>query len=246
MTAAIVVTAAASAPSAPAAPAPAPEAVAASPAPLPLDPAAFAEAHRALRADRSIQFELTRFELEAGEMPAWLRCLLDFFSTEHPYIRTGLWILAALFAIAILALLATKLRGKKWPWRRAAEAEGAAEAWRPEPARARHLLGEADALAAAGRYSEAAHLLLHRSIADVDERRPDLIRKSLTSRDIAALSAIPDRPRSAFAEIALLVERSLFGRRVLAEPDWRECRTAYERFAFALSGEALAQPGEAW
>ena len=95
------------------------------------------------------------------------------------------------------------------------------------------LLGEADALAAAGRYAEAAHLLLHRSIEDVDARRPDLIRKSLTSRDIAALPAIPDRPRGAFARIAMLVERSLFARRPLAEPDWRTCRTAYEQFAFA-------------
>ena len=31
----------------------------------------------------------------------------------------------------------------------------------------------------------------------------------------------------------MLVERSLFARRPLAEGDWRDCRAAYEDFAFA-------------
>jgi hypothetical protein len=76
-------------------------------------------------------------------------------------------------------------------------------------------------------------LLLFRSIEDIDSRRPDLVRPALTSRDIAALEAIPGPPRSAFARIAMLVERSLFGARPLAAGDWSECRKAYEDFAFA-------------
>jgi hypothetical protein len=98
---------------------------------------------------------------------------------------------------------------------------------------ARGLLGDADALAAAGRYSDAAHLLLHRSIADIEEKRPATIRKALTSRDIASLPTIPASPASAFAAIVRAVERSLFGGRPLDEPAWRDCRAAYERFAFA-------------
>ena len=74
------------------------------------------------------------------------------------------------------------------------------------------MLGEADALAAEGLYSEAARLLLYRSIEDIDDKRPDLVRPALTSRDIGALSDIPGRPRSAFARIAMMVERSLFAR----------------------------------
>ncbi len=208
------------------------------PAPIPLDPAAFSSAHNALLSDSSIQFELA---MQPPPPPApppeppsavdnWLG---NFFSTDHPLLRLSLWVLAGLFALAIVALIVMRLRGMEWPWRRAAEDEGAGEDWRPEAGMARSLLGQADSLAAAGRYSEAAHLLLYRSIEDVDERRPDLIRKSLTSRDIAALPAIPDRPRGAFARIAMLVERGIFARRALAEPDWRECRSAYEEFAFA-------------
>ena len=204
---------------------------------IPLDPSTFSSAHNALLSDSSIQFELTMQPPPEPLPPPdptppsrdWLS---DFFAADHPWLRVSLWVLAALFALAIVALIVMRLRGMEWPWRRAAEAEADGD-WRPEAGLARTLLGQADALAAAGRYSEAAHLLLYRSIEDVDERRPDLIRKSLTSRDIAALPAIPAKPRGAFARIAMLVERGIFARRELAEPDWRECRTAYEEFAFA-------------
>lgn len=219
--------------------------------PTPLDPATFSSAHNALLSDSSIQFELTEAPVPPPPPPPdpsappsrdWLG---DFFATDHPWLRVSLWVLAALFALAIIAIVVMRLRGMEWPWARGAEAKADAD-WRPEAGLARTLLGQADALAAAGRYSEAAHLLLYRSIEDVDERRPDLIRKSLTSRDIAALPAIPERPRGAFARIALAVERGIFARRALAEPDWRECRAAYEEFAFAWPGEALAKPAEAW
>src|SRR6185436_20166355 len=125
-----------------------------------------------------------------------------------------------------------RMSGADWPWlRRKAEEE--AEDWRPAEAPARRLLGDADALAAAGQYSEAAHLLLFRSIEDIDKKKPDLVKPALTSRDISGLDAIPGRPRTAFARIAMLVERSLFAGRPLGEGDWRDCRAAYEEFAFA-------------
>ncbi|HEV2867298.1 MAG TPA: hypothetical protein VGX37_12385, partial [Allosphingosinicella sp.] len=137
----------------------------------------------------------------------------------------------AAIVLLIVYLIVRRLSGASWPWRRkGADAE---ESWRPEEAPARALLSEADALASRGLFSEAAHLLLFRSIEDIDSRRPALVRPALTSRDIAALPAIPERPRGAFSRIAMMVERSLFARRPLAEPDWRECRAAYEEFAFA-------------
>jgi hypothetical protein len=126
-----------------------------------------------------------------------------------------------------------RLAGADWPWRRREPTEEEGEDWRPDEAPARALLGQADALAGRGLFAEAAHLLLFRSIADLDERKPGLVRPALTSRDIAGLDDIPSRPRGAFARIAMLVEHSLFARRPLAEGDWRECRAAYEEFAFA-------------
>ena len=210
--------------------------VAAPPPPIPLDPAAFAEAHRALVSDGAIQFDLPMRPPPPPPQPppAWLEWLSSFFGSDHPVLRVVLWGIAAVAVAAIVWLIALRLSGAEWRWRRrAADADEDEAGWRPGEARARTLLGEADALAAAGRYSEAAHLLLHRSIEDVDERRPELIRKSLTARDIAGLPAIPERPRGAFARIALAVERGLFARRELGEGDWRDCRAAYEEFAFA-------------
>lgn len=199
-------------------------------APVPAEAEAFAEAHRGLLADRSIQFDLESYE--PPPTPDWLKWLADFLSTDHPVLRSLLWVLAGAALLFILYLIARRLAGDRWPWRRKSEA-AEEDSWRPEAAPARALLGEADALAARGAYSEAAHLLLFRSIEDIDSRRPDLVRPALTSRDIAALAAIPVRPRAAFARIAEAVERALFARRLLGADDWRDCRSAYEEFAFA-------------
>lgn len=190
-------------------------------------PDGFADAHRALLADESIQFELPTYQPPTP--PAWLEWLARFLSEDHPVLSALLWILAALAVLAILYLLARRFGG----WRRGRSEGTGEEEWRPQEAPARALLADADALAAQGRFGEAAHLLLFRSIEDIDSRRPELVGPALTSRDIAALPAIPERPRGAFARIAMMVERSLFARRPLAEPDWRDCRSAYEEFAFA-------------
>lgn len=208
-----------------------------SPSPL-IEPRAFTSAHNTLLSDSSIQFDLPMRPPDPPsppDPPGWMQWLADFFGSDHPFLRLVLWGIAALIAAWILWMVARWLMGADWPWRRrgAGADDDGDESWRPEAATARTLLGQADALAAAGRYSEAAHLLLFRSIEDVDERRPAVIRKSLTARDIAALPIIPDRPRSAFARIALAVERAFFARRDLGEAEWRDCRAAYEEFAFA-------------
>ena len=193
------------------------------------DTAAFADAHRALLADRSIQFDLPMYR--PPQPPEWLRSLLSFMGTDHPVLRGLIWMLVGLIVLLILYFVASWATGRDWRWRRREDADAEPD-WRPDEAPARALLGEADALAAEGRFSEAAHLLLFRSIEDIDSRRPEQVRPSLTSRDIAALPSIPERPRGAFARIAMMVERSLFARHALAEGDWRECRSAYEAFAF--------------
>lgn len=192
-------------------------------------PDGFADAHNRLLADRSIQFDLPAFD--PPEPPAWLSSLGNFLSADHPVLRIFFWILVGALALLVLYFIVRRLAGADWPWRRK-RADEAAD-WRPDEAPARALLSEADALAAQGSFGEAARLLLFRSIEDIDSRRPDLVRPALTSRDIAALDAIPGRPRGAFARIAMMVERSLFARRALAEADWRDCRAAYEEFAFA-------------
>jgi hypothetical protein len=192
----------------------------------------FAEAHRLLLADKSIQFELA--PPPTRETPAWLVWLGEQIIALLPLLKLLWWIGLVLAGIFLLYLIAARLLGLTFPWERwgRREPETQPSLQLPE-APARALLAQADALAAAGQYSEAARHLLFRSIEHIDEHRPDVVRPAYTSRDIAEAAELPPGPRSAFASIAMLVERSLFGRRSLGPQDWIACRSAYERFAFA-------------
>ena len=190
----------------------------------------FDEAHRQLLTDENIQFTMEQFRPEPP--PAWLKSLVEAIVAVWPVLRVVFWIGLAALALFLLYQLAKRLSGERWPWRRVG-AEAGPDEWRPEEGPARALLAEADRLAADGRFDEAAHLLLFRSIEDIDARRPRLVQPALTSRDIASAPDLPDEPRRAFQSIVLLVERSLFGGRRLARPDWEHCRAAYEQFAFA-------------
>jgi len=192
--------------------------------PAPIGGEAFADAHRQMLGDSAIQFDFPNPQ-PPQEAPAFLNL--------GPILTIVFWAAVAAIVGFLLYLIVTRLIDAKWPRRHGQEAADAGETWRPAAAEARELLGEADALAAAGRFSEAAHLLLFRSIEDIDEKRPDLVRPALTSRDICALEEIPAPPRSAFARIAMMVERSLFAQRPLGAGDWDDCRAAYQEFAFA-------------
>jgi hypothetical protein len=195
------------------------------------DAAALAEAHRKLLADEAIQFKLEPYV--PPEVPGWLRWLADLVEAASPVLKILFWVGAAALASYILFLVYSRLSGLQWRRSRPSDDTQAGDAWRPAQAPARALLREADSLAEQGRYSEAAHLLLFRSIEDIASRRPKLVRPALTSRDIANAPELPAGARRSFTTIVTLVERSLFGGSSLLEQDWRECRSAYERFAFA-------------
>ncbi|MEM6535697.1 MAG: hypothetical protein AAF613_08670 [Pseudomonadota bacterium] len=107
---------------------------------------------------------------------------------------------------------------------------------RPEGGAARALLEDADALAAQGRFAEAVHMLLFRSIRDIQAKLDGGVPNSLTAREIGMLSKLPDAVRSALSPIIRIVERSFFGGRPVDEAGWTEARASYQRFAF----------GEAW
>lgn len=191
----------------------------------------FEDAHRELLEDRSIQFELLPVE-RPEPPPTSVRLDSGFPQSAEPGAVPQIifWIVIGLAAAGLLYLIVARLVARR---RGERTAEPAEPEWQVAEEPALELLGDADALAAQGRYSEAAHLLLHRSIEEIDRRRPAAVRKALTSRDIARLPAIPPSPAQAFASIVRTVERSLFGGRALDAGDWRQCRDAYQRFAFA-------------
>ena len=192
-------------------------------------------AHRALIADKSIQFDLPGIA-PPPKPPAWLEAVAAFFkwlSPAFPYIFWGAIILAVLIA---LYFVLRNVDGFEWPWqRRRKGADTEVEEWRPEEGAARALLAEAEDLAAQGRYAEAARLLLHRSVEDIARRLPQFLKPSLTARDIAGAEALPGAARPAFAAIANVVEVSAFGSRAVTAEAWAECRAAYARFATPAS-----------
>jgi hypothetical protein len=200
-----------------------------------------ARAHRELRADSGIQFDLPP-PPAPPKLPDWLS---DFFKwlgkllepigklmPDLPFARIILWTLLIGAALWLAWLLYVhffphhRFRGTRAETAPLVEDDGF-----PEAAVARRWLEEADALAADGRYAEAVHHLLIRSIEDIGKRRPRVVRPALTSRDLAAASEIPPAPRHLFADIAAVVERSLFGGRPVDAGDWSACREAYGHFA---------------
>ena len=109
--------------------------------------------------------------------------------------------------------------------------------WRPSREAVAALLEEIDALAARGEYDEAVHLLLMRSVADVNAYRPDLVRKHFSARDIGDHPLLPESARPAFREIVAWVEKSYFAGVPVGKAGFDACRAAYVAF---VSAEGLA------
>jgi hypothetical protein len=213
-----------------------------------------ARAYKNLRQDSSIQFNLTPSPPQP-KPPAWLEALgrwlrdhifdplgkflgwIGSFLPDAPYARIILWSVLVVAGLALAWAITNRLRFGEWrlklPRLAPATVIAPEEDWAPEEAPARSWLQEADALALEGRYAEAVHHLLFRSIEDIATRRPMLVRPALTSREIGASAGIPSRARDLFAAIARLVERSLFGGRPVGEKDWLKARGAYSDFALA-------------
>jgi len=192
----------------------------------------FARAHDSLLRGKDLQFEPSAAP-KPPDLPDWLLAIGKALGAAAPYLTYVFWGLLILGAGIILYFVIRELITTRWPSMRPNKGPVLNdEAWRPSAAKARTLLEDADRLAAAGRFAEAVHLILFRSIEDIEGKRPDLIRPALTSRDIAQLDGVPERVRRTFSDIAQVVERSFFGGRSVGADEFAACRQAYEGFAF--------------
>jgi len=176
-----------------------------------------------------------------SEPPEWLvslmRFLADLIAPLGRLLGTG-WsgveiLLAALAVLGALWIGWTLFQ--RWQLARAGTVPDA-----PRPvidrALALALLEDADALAAQGRFGEAAHLLLQRSVHHIASARPDWLSPSSTAREIGLIPGLPAAARQAFTVIVREVERSLYALRALAAEDWHRAREAYAAFALADLG----------
>lgn len=190
-------------------------------------------AHGKLVRDPSLQFDLVvPVDAPPPKPPEWLEGLGDGLSVIAPFLQYLFWGGVALIVAFIVYFLIREILTVRFGRRPAKPATTDPEPeWRPSVQAARTLLADADTLAAQGLYAEAAHLLLLRSIDDLDSRRPQTVRPALTARDIGALAALPDAARPAFGKIARVVELSLFGGTPVDAAAFADCRQAYEDFA---------------
>ena len=175
------------------------------------------------------------------ETPGWLlaigRAIRRAFEWLAPAAEPLLWVIGILFILLLLYLFvpafAAWVDDLRFRRKRRAAASEIDLVGQAEAGAARALLAEADALAAAGRYAEAIHLLLYRSVEDISSRRPGLVKPAMTSRDLAAATDLPAVAREAFSRIARAVEISLFGGRAIDGGAWQQCRDAYSDMTVA-------------
>lgn len=199
-----------------------------------------------MRADATIQFTPAPSP-KPPELPQWWRDFLDWMGDFLSPLAEAIAAAWPILRILLLVLLAAGVLTLLWvilaPYveQRRGRKRTAGESWQPQPAAARELLAEAEALAANGQYDQAVRLLLHRSIADIEKRRPDLLRPSSTSREIERFAGLPEAPRAMFAVIAGQVERGLFAALPIDESGWRLSRDAYAGFALRESWRAATK-----
>jgi len=192
----------------------------------------------AVRASSDVQFAPVVFKPPpVSEPPQWLATLGKWLRELLEPLGQALglsWpvlekVLIVLIVLGIL-FLGWRLLVPLLARRRSALPDAEPE-WTPGRAAAVALLEDADRLAAEGRFGEAAHLLLQRSVHQLAQARPEWLMPATTAREIARLPSLPERARAAFGIIAVRVERSLFGLRELDAADWQAARAAYADFA---------------
>ena len=211
---------------------------------VPVDDARLDRALAALEGDDTLQTERPEWTPEPvtfrprGERSWLIDAIAGFFRLLGPVVG---YMLIALIALMI-AFALYSVFGESFTLRRREKVAKSGpvvshiDDLRPDETAARALLEDADALAAAGRFAEAVHMLLFRSIDDIQSRREGGVPRSLTAREIGRLDSLPARVRGALAPIIQIVERSFFGGRPVDASGWQTARASYQDFAF----------GEAW
>ena len=203
--------------------------------PQSIDPGAIERARAAAVASGDFQTQLPgpRLAQPRRDTPRWLISLLESIGKAVAFLfKPLLWLLGAAAVAALAYVLIPAFRDWVDRWRRRRPRGATEPAFEPfDDAVARDLLAEADALAASGRFGEAAQLLLTRSVEEISRRRPAALTPADTARAIAVLGDVPPQPRGAFATLARIVERARWARLAIGADDWSAARAAWHDIA---------------
>lgn len=203
-----------------------------------IDAEALEAAHQAYLRDGALQLvrpEQEETRIEPSAPPEWLQSIGRFLEALGPVFQFIFWCAVVLVVAALLWFLFGEAIRMRLGWQKKPKIRAQDDVLtdiRPDAQRARSLLEEADALAREGRFAEAVHLLLFRSIEDIQERLEGGVAASLTAREIAGLGNLPDRAKRALRPVIQIVEQSFFGGRDVDASGWQTARRSYEDFAF--------------
>jgi hypothetical protein len=96
-------------------------------------------------------------------------------------------------------------------------------------------LDDAETLARAGRFGEAIHALLLRTLEELMRRLDRPLPRSRTSREILAETRLPEEARGALGHLVSAVEVSFFGGSEPGAEDYQLCVERFRRFAEAYT-----------
>jgi len=189
-------------------------------------------AYRAVKRNEEFQFELaepiprpppSQFSLGVG------RFFSAIFKFLAPLLQIIFYLGIGALAVGAIYLIGRAIYETRFaaPAKKKTSDEEDIPLYQPAEAQARILLEEVDKLAAEGRYGEAVHTLLFRSIQDIDRNRPNVVRRSLTAREIGSLSVLTPEARRAFSTIAGVSELAHFGGVSVNEAGFKTARNAY-------------------
>jgi len=145
-----------------------------------------------------------------------------------------LWVLLGV-AVVLIALMAARELGDYAKDETADDDSAAGDADQGDAAVVRVPLGDAEALAGQGRFGEAIHVLLLRTLEELARRVTMRLPRSLTSREILARVAVPDDARVALSDLVSAVEVTHFGGQEPSQDDYLACRERFQRFAAAYT-----------
>ena len=193
----------------------------------------FEDNYAKLKEDTTLQFELAKPKVREVKKRRNRSGALGAWEQTGGAIMKGLFygICAALVATVLFFILREFIH-VRFPAKKA-EAETEEEEiplYMPDTEAAQILLGDVDTLAKEGKFADAIHTLLFRSIQDIEDKRPHSIKQSFTSREIAELKILSPEARTAFSHIGRVVEEGFFGNKALGKPEFDACREAYVQF----------------
>ena len=181
-----------------------------------------------------------RYQTDRPE-PLDIEVDIEPFQVPHWLVEAIVWTIVAIAAVMIAVFLFNAFQNRSGLKLNRDSAQAAPQRV-DTPVRAQRkaidarTLEEADALAAAGRFAEAIHLLL---LVAMDHLRRDLgprIAPALTGREILHLAALPQALAAPLGRMVSLSEIKHFGGREAAGPDYALCRQDF----LAFSGQATA------